>query len=266
MGGMTSALPAFTLFAVAIVVLIGLAIWSATSRAAVAERKRAEEESRQRAARAARRDWRYDATPQGDIRYRLHGTTPGGCDWSLEYDSDHSSSSSSPRLVFRAPRAGNGERAWAISDRGAHDMVRQGIGKVVIGGLAKLISLASNDMRDKRDFFFAAAEVETGIAEWQQRYVLIAQPGRFKRLVDRALARRILQWPAFKPTMSKKDNCFGAEAGPRGVQAHLYADGPSFEVIEHLVRIGEALADGTRSEFVAVSTQDDGHSAVPPSL
>lgn len=247
-------LPVFAWFGVAVAVMIVIGVLSAGSKLAAAERKRADEESRTRAVRGERRGWRYDPTPQGDIRYRFYGTTAGGSDWALEYDSDHSSSSSSPKLVFRVSMVATGEHAWAIFDRGAYDLVRSGVGKVVIGGLASLISLASDRMAKKRDFFYAASEVDTGISEWKKRYVLLAHAGQFKTLVDRSTARRILQWPAFKPSMSRRDNCFGAGCDPQGVEVHLYADGPSFEVIEHLVSIGETLADRTRSEFGGEST------------
>lgn len=210
------------------------------------ERERQEAESKRRGPRLQMNGWRYDGKPDGDIRYRVYGTSPGGQKWKLEFDSDHSSSSSSPRLRFRAETLTSSDNEWQLIDRWSFDVTRKGVGGALVGGLSAIGGALSKDFARQRDFFLKADERPGGSGELRERFALIAESARYDKLIDADTAARILTWPEFTPGMSKRDNCLSAGLGPEGMEVKLYVDGPSVEVIEQVVRLGEALADASR--------------------
>lgn len=235
----------FILIAGLVAAFIGYAWWWNQHGGGKEERERQELESRRRGPRLQMNGWRYDDTHEGDIRYRVHGTSPGGLAWTLEYDSDHSSSSSSPRLIFRVEALSCGDHEWNLMDRWSFDLTRKGVGGALVGGLSAIGGALSKAFARKREFYLNAAERPVGSAALRGRFVLIAESARYDNLIDAATESRILSWPEFKQSMSKRDNCLSAELGPEGLDVKLYADGPSVEVIEQMVRLGEALADAS---------------------
>lgn len=239
--------PAFMFLLIVAIMVAALAYgwWWNTRGGGKLERDRQEAESRRRAPRMQMNGWRYDDTHDGDIRYRLHGTSPGGIKWTVEYDSDHSSSSSSPRLRFRVDGSTCEDHEWELMDRWAFDLSRKGVAGAVIGGIAAIGSALSRDMARKRDFFLGATARPLGSPALRERFVVIAASARYDALIDAETEARILRWPEFKPSMSKPDNCLSAGLRPDGMEVKLYVDEPSVAVIEHLARLGEALADAT---------------------
>lgn len=211
-----------------------------------AMRLRHEAEARKRGPRLHMNGWRYDDTRDGDVRYRVHGTSAGGLSWVVEYDSDHSSSSSSPKLRFQIESLGDDDYAWQIIDRWSFDLARRGVGGALVGGLAAIGGALSKRFAKKCDFWLSADERPVGTAALRERFVLIAESARYDSLIDGEIENRILVWPDFKPSMSKPDNCLSAGLGPEGLEVKLYVDGPRVEVIEQVIRLGEALADGSR--------------------
>jgi len=236
----------FLLIIGAVVAIFVYAWWWNRHGGGKEEREHQEAESRRRGPRLQMNGWRYEGKPDGDIRYRVFGTTPGGLKWKLEYDSDHSSSSSSPRLRFRIETLTGDDHEWQLIDRWSFDVTRKGVGGALVGGLSAIGGALSSSFARQRDFYLKAGERPIGSAALRERFVLIAESARYDKLIDAEAEARILNWPDFKPSMSKRDNCLSADFGPQGMELKLYADGPSVEVIEQVVRLGEALADGSQ--------------------
>ncbi|MDX2220145.1 MAG: hypothetical protein SF172_14105 [Burkholderiales bacterium] len=235
----------FLLIVSLMVAALGYVWWWNTRGGGKLERDRQDAESRRRAPRLQMNGWRYNGTPDGDIRYRVYGTSPGGLKWKLEYDSDHSSSSSSPRLRLLVDSLTCAEHEWELMDRWSFDLSRKGVAGALIGGIAAIGSALSRDMAKKRDFFLGAEPRPVGSFALRERFVVVAASSRYDALIDAETEGRILNWPEFKGSMSKPDNCLSAGLRPNGMEVKLYVDGPSVEVIEQVVRLGEALADGT---------------------
>ena len=241
--------PAFMFLLIVAIMVAALAYgwWWNTRGGGKLARDRQEAESRRRAPRLQMNGWRYDGTHDGDIRYRVYSTTPGGLKWKLEYDSDHSSSSSSPKLRFLVDSLASVEHEWELMDRWSFDLSRKGVAGAFIGGIAAIGSALSRDVAKKRDFFLGADARPAGSAALRERFVLIAESARYDALIDPQTEARILTWPEFTQSLSKRDNCLSAGLRPDGMEVKLYVDGPSVEVIEQLVRLGEALADRSLS-------------------
>lgn len=240
------------IFAAVVVFFIGLIIYGrwwelhggGQIRRAAEERRKAE-----RAASARARGWQYegaiDGTIDGNIHYRIAGATADGTAWTIHYDSDHSSSSSTPKLIFSAPAlSGDGYR-WIIHDKKTFDITQKTGVRIMVGGLSKLVGAFSDSMKVKRDFYMNAIVVHAGSGEFCKRYVLAATDGRWSSLLNSEIERLILNWPEFKQTMSLRDNCFSAELAPQGLCITLYCDAPEFAVIEQMAKLGQRLSQET---------------------
>lgn len=236
----------FTLIASIIIAVLGYGWWWHRHGGGKAAREQEAAESRRRGPRLQMHGWRYDPTHDGDIRYRVNGTSPGGIAWTVEYDCDHSSSSSSPRLTFIAPELAAEEDEWVLMDRWSFDISRKGVGGAMIGGVSALGVVFSKVFARRRDFYLNASERPVGTPALRERFVVIAESSLYDALIDADAEARILVWPPFKQSMSRLDNCLSAGCGEKGVQVKLYVDGPSVDVIEQVVRLGEALADATK--------------------
>lgn len=231
------------LFPLLVAGFFGYAFWWTRFGGGRTERERQARFDRERGPRAHAQGWRYDNRAEGDIRYRIEGRTARGTPWTLAYDSDHASSSSRPALVFRTESPARGGHAWQITHRKAHELRRSAAGRAVTGTLVALLASLSRRLAQQREFMERAREVPAGSKPFRARFVLLATSADASRLIDSELERLILDWPQFKPSFSERDACFSAFLGPRGLEARLACDGPSFEVIEHLARLGQRLAD-----------------------
>ena len=202
------------------------------------ERRKADREASVKA-----RGWNYDGTIDGNIHYRISGVASVGTPWLIQYDSDQSSSSSTPRLSFIVAALAAPEYRWIIHDKPTYDVVQKRMIKAVIGGIVSLVGAFSDAMKIKRDFFERGRDLRAGSAEFRGRYVLASTDSRWAALLDSEIERGILAWPPFKQTMSRRDNCVSAELTPQGLCVHVYCDAPEMAVIEHMAKLGQRLTE-----------------------
>lgn len=235
--------------AVFVVILLAIVYghWWQTHGGGKLRRELRERRKLERAASARARGWRYDDTIRGDIHYRIESAAEETLPWSIHYDSDQSSSSSSPKLVFRSSAVTASAYEWTIHDKRTYDMLQKPGARLVIGGFAKLIGAFSDRMRILRDFYLSAQTLAAGSAAFQARYVLAAADPKWAALIDQEIERWILRWPPFTQSMSNRDNCFSAEFSHRGLKLQLYADAPDFVVIEQMAKLGQRLLAETRA-------------------
>lgn len=226
-----------------IVGMIGYGYWWHNFGDGKAQRDAEAKQASERKSRLLARGWEYEEVSEGDIRYRVRGRTEEGIEWVLHYDTDHSSSSSTPELLFRAASLATGHYVWHIDDRPSFELVQGKVMKAVISGLASVVSKLSETIRIKNEFYAAAKALPVGGSTFSKRFVLVAADARWSSLVDFETERLILNLPPFKPGMTRADNCLSAGLDPQGLMVKLYVDGPSTAVIEHIIRLGEALAD-----------------------
>ncbi len=239
---------AFIFFALSVVGIIAIAFfarWWNLHGGGKALREQEERRKRERAASASVRGWQYAPTITGDIHYRIRGQLEDGREWQMEYNSDQSSSSSSPKLIFRVPESAAHGYAWVIHDRRTWAFMQKGGVRAVASGILKLAGAFNDTMRARKEFFLNARILPAGSAGFREHFVLVAQDDRWAALVTPSIERQILNWPDFKQSMSSRDNCFSAELTDAGLKVQLFADAPDFAVIEHMVRLGQALAAGS---------------------
>lgn len=222
---------------------LGWALWSDRFGSGREARERQEKLAAQRPMRARAKGWRYDDTAEGDIRYRLHGTSPGGRAWTIAYDSDHSSSTSRPKLVFRAPHAGRDGIQWRLSSRRAYESLSGGAGRAILGALASVLARHSTTFAAHREFMQRAREIPAGSTRFRQRYVLYGVDSSAATLIDGDVERLVLAWPKFASGSANGDDALTLSLDADSLDATLACDGPTFEVIEHLAALGERLLD-----------------------
>jgi hypothetical protein len=242
-----SALIFFILIVALVAGIFAYAWWWNQHGGGKAAREQQEADAVKRGTRLKMNGWRYDPTHDGDIRYTISGTTPAGLAWKLVYDSDHSSSSSSPKLIFKVAGLKPATIQWQIMDRWSYDLTKKGLAGKVLGGLARLGGAMSAKLEERRQFHYASDERPVGSATLRSRYVLIAKDARYDALISPEVERMVLNWPPYQGSMTKPDNCLSAGLEEEGMQVMLHADGPSVEVIEQVVRLGMALADGSQA-------------------
>lgn len=232
-------------FAVALLVAlaVGYMFWSHFFGAAKRERERQGKLATERSQRARTLGWRYQDTADGRRPYRLHGTSPGGEPWTIEYDTDTPGRIPTPRLVFRVARTGRTDIAWRIADRGSYKLMHSLPGRAIIGVFLALITALSSMKVKLRQSPELTREIPAGSATFRQRFVMFGPDARAAKLVDAEVERMILGWPEFRSPLSRKDNSFSAALGPAGLEVKLACVNPDFAVIEHLARLGQRLVD-----------------------
>ncbi len=255
---MRNNLTVYLIVAAVAVFFIGLIIYGRWWEQHGGGKSRREKEIRRKEERVAgsrARGWNYDCTIDGNIHYRIAGEVPGGQPWTIHYDTDQSSSSSTPKLIFTASTLGDVGYQWIIHDKKTFDIAQKTGVRMIVGGLSKLVGAFSDSTKVKRDFYLNAVIIASGSAEFRKRFVVAAMEPRWSSLLDREIEGLILNWPDFKQTMSARDNCCSAELAPHGLRVTLYCDAPEFAVIEQLAKLGQRLMEESIRINSATSTE-----------
>lgn len=209
------------------------------------ERARRDDRLRiERERRARELGWRYDPTHDGDIRYRLGGTSPGGIEWRMHYDSDHSSSSSRPKLVWRAAALRAERTELALAAKRAYDAFTSGPGRTLVAGAAAVFGwLSRGKLGDFRDFVHEARPLAGGSARLRRRFVLAARDARYAGTIDAEVERLLLDWPRVDGKPFDPEHRLTGWLDGEGLRFECAIDGPPMAVCEQLARLGAAFAD-----------------------
>lgn len=231
-----------------IVLFLGLAgyllywVWLGTGKTANEHQLRLKAE---RGRWARQQGWQYEEVKSGDIAWRIHGTSAQGT-WTIEYDTDAASSSSTPKLNWRMPGPARGQITWAVMDVMQHNLMTQGAVGSVLRGMFSLLGA-----KEETEFFRNARPQALPAAgrDFNNRFVLLARRSGYGDLVDAHVAGLLLHWPAFESSFSRQDNALSARQDAQGVSVRLACDGPDFAVIAHLAELGNALAQRLPKQF-----------------
>jgi hypothetical protein len=228
-------------FILVLVLIIGCAIWWHNIGGGKQQREQAEREAAKRGTWVSLQGWRYEKPETGDIKSRIHGTTESGTQWVIEYDSDHGSSSSNPKLIFRADSLASTKWQWAITDQKMFAFTQKRAVKWLVTGLKSIIPRSGNNDAGTHFFFDKGRALRSGSSGFQARYVVSAVESKWLNLIDDDIERMILTWPEYKPRMSIPDNNFSAQLSPEGLRVQLFADSPSQNVIMQMAQLGKRL-------------------------
>jgi len=196
---------------------------------------------------ARQRGWRVETPDSGDIRYRLHGQTAGGVAWTLAFDSDQSSSSSSPRLIWRAEglKAARTElmigscRQWAGFSSGA--------AKLVFAGARRVLGSISTTVMDMSEFVEQATVSPYGSPAFREKFVIASRSPSIARALPERIEGLLLRWPAETGPKFDPARSVTVWLNASGLQVDCRIDGPAPPVADHVVAIGTALADALRN-------------------
>jgi hypothetical protein len=194
---------------------------------------------------ARQQGWQYEEVKSGDIAWRMHGTSAQGT-WTIEYDTDASSSSSTPKLNWRMPGPARGQVMWAVMDVVQHNLMTQSAVGSVLRGIVGLLGA-----KDETEFLRSARPQALPAAggAFNNRFVLLARRSGYSDLIDAQVAGLFLHWPAFETSFSSRDNALSARQDAQGVSVRLACDGPDFAVIAHLAELGNTLAQRLPKQF-----------------
>jgi hypothetical protein len=219
-------------------------------------RQREAAEARERPVRERRArelGWRYDGTPDGDIRYRFEGHGPDGLHWTMKFDSDHSSSSSSPELVWSAPGVKARRLEMMLGHRPRIESYTSGAARKVIGASNFLLGHVVGRPLQEMSEFVAAAVVTTAGAATEGIAIASRDAALARRLLqDTELMRLLRSWPRGMPKGFAPAKAVSAQLDGDGLHVKLQIDGPPLAACEQLAAVGEALAARLReARFVS---------------
>jgi hypothetical protein len=195
-----------------------------------------------RAIRARELGWRYDDARDGDIDFRMNGMTRG-IRWELVYDSDRSSSDSSPKVIWRWREMPARRIELAIMG-GMADRIAFGAAGRALIGLARRLGAGSRNHPDGDDFYQHALKVDSDLTVFQKEWIVRARkPARFRGVASHELAELLTRWPdhsqgrAFQPA-----GVVNLTYDPDGLSLHCGYGVEEMALLEHLVKIGCAVA------------------------
>ncbi len=201
-----------------------------------------QERAAERAARARELGWRYDGARDGDIDFRLSGTTRG-IRWELVYDSDRSSSESSPKVIWRWKEKPAQRIELSIMGAMADRVAFGAMGRALIG-FARRIRAKVHSHPDGDDFYQHALKVESDLTVFQKEWIVRARkPAHFRSVASHELAELLTRWPdhsmgrAFQPAA-----VVNLTYDHEGLSLHCGHGVEEMALLEHLVKIGCAVA------------------------
>ncbi|MCG6874451.1 MAG: hypothetical protein LJE97_05120 [Betaproteobacteria bacterium] len=215
--------------------------------------KRAQDaKEHRRAAERARRvrdlAWDYDPSREGDIQYRFRGVSPAGVAWQMHYDSNRSSKSARPTLVWRAETIGAARTELGIGGRRMYEAFTGGVARMLLSGAARVFGrLADGALHDLNEFVREARPLSAGSSRFRKDFVLVARDARYAGLVDADIERLVLDWPRSQGKRLAPDRALQLRLDQKGLHAQVQVDTPSMAVCEHLARLGEGIADRLRA-------------------
>ena len=226
-------------------------------------RQRAEEDERlRREAYAKRRGWRHESMPDGDIRYRFYGTTPGGKKWRLEYDSNYSSSDPQPRFRWRCETDNKSPAAYLqLGPPGSilfgaapvnNPLFARAIGAVVgaTAGSAfrnavgeELHSQLAAEAGERQAFLESAVTLPSANREFTETFqVIVADPVVGQNIFAADVQRALLVWSNLEEKIDP-----GRSVTLDGIGGKLtllvYYRGFDSELCEHMVFVGGKIAE-----------------------
>jgi hypothetical protein len=231
--------PALFSVVIALAVLSGFfALGYGLYRHGVLSKRHAEERRR----RARELGWAYDDTPEGNIDFRLSGTSHN-IRWELVYDSDRSSSESSPRVYWRWRERPVRRIEMALMSAAADKIAFGPLGRSIIG-FARKFGVKSKSHPDGDDFYDHALKVESDLSVFQEQWIVRARrPSLFRSIASHDIAALLTQWPS---------SAYRKPFNPAVTVNLLYDhDGLTLEcslgvlempLLEHLVKLGTAVA------------------------
>jgi hypothetical protein len=225
---------------------VGLFAWILLwARKHAAQREDAERRERPvRERRARELGWRFDGRPEGDIRYRFEGTAADGLRWTMKFDSDAGSSSSTPKLVWQLPGVRTERLELMIGHRTMLQSLTDGAARKLVGAANFALGrLVGRPLQELHEFAGAAEVFALGSSAADGLALACRDPGLAQRLRrDGELLRLLSAWPRGLAPGFDAAQAVSAKLDHDGLTVRVNIDGPPMTACEQLARLGERLA------------------------
>jgi hypothetical protein len=232
----------FVVAAAFIALMVWVVRWAKHQEARKALQEKPNAALRERRAREL--GWRYDGSHHGDIRYRFFGSSKG-VTWELKYDSDASSSTSDPKVIWICSSLAAQQTEFVISNGKYFEVMQTPIAQKIAAGAARLARAVAKGALDDTLEFLQQANVQTvGSAAFRTQLKAISRsPVVFGHFLDAEMEHLLLSWPQ---AVEAKFDPFAAVTVTQdttGLRIECRYDSTDLPLFEHLVKIGEGLID-----------------------
>ena len=188
--------------------------------------------------------WRYDPTYDGDIRYRFAGSTRQGQTWEMRYDSDASSSSSTPKLIWEITSLRVVQTSFEISQGKTFELMQHsGARKAAAVAASIAWAVGSATAQDAISFYRDAKIQPLGSARFRNKWKVIARNlADVSGLLDAETEDLLLNWPMAVERQFDPQSSVVVTRGPKGLRIECRYDSTDMPLFEHIVKLGEAIA------------------------
>jgi hypothetical protein len=222
----------------AVVAALALVVWLVLGRRAAAT---AGGDAASRAARAAALGWTYDDSADGDTLFVMKGEE-AGVKWKVSYRAGDPGDGDRPTLTWATRSVQGSATELRLIGRNRYERGKANI-EPAKERLTSLILSAREiaDAQERAAFLERTPPADTGSAAFRDKFTLVARNQRLARaLVDTAAESMLLEWPA--GTVADPGNSISAWLDWKGLRIDVEDRGASMATVEHLVRLGVALA------------------------
>jgi hypothetical protein len=194
-----------------------------------------------REARAAALGWTYDATPDGDALFTFKGEE-AGVKWKLSCRTGDPGEGERPTLTWATRSVQGTATELRLIGRSRYERGKANI-EPVRERLSSLILSAREiaDAQERAGFLERTPPAVVGSHEFRERFTVVARNQRLARaLFDPATEALISEWPP--ETVADAAGAVSAWLDWKGLRIDVETGEASMATIEHLVRVGMALA------------------------
>jgi hypothetical protein len=194
-----------------------------------------------RPARAAELGWQYDAAPDGDALFTFKGED-AGVKWKLSYRAGDAGAGERPTLTWATRSVQGTATELRLIGRSRYERGKANI-EPIRERLSSLILSAREiaDAQERAAFLERTPPAVVGSEAFRDAFTVVARNQRLARaLFDPATEALISDWPA--GTIADASAAVSAWLDWKGLRIDVEAGDVSMPTIEHLVRIGLALA------------------------
>ena len=214
----------------------GAAMWRMRGRPAAGGEAPASRE-----ARAATLGWSYEGAPDGEAHFTFKGDE-SGVKWKLSYRSGDADAGERPTLTWATRSVQGSATELRLIGRERYERGKANI-EPIRERLSSLILSAREiaDAQERAAFIERTTPAQVGSERFRSAFTVIARNQRLARaLFDPATESLIAEWPA--RTVAEPAAAVSAWIDWKGLRIDVETQNASMDTIEHLVRVGIALA------------------------
>jgi hypothetical protein len=199
-----------------------------------------------RASRAMELGWRYQGTYEGDIRYRFSGSTATGQPWELRYDSDASSSNSTPKIIWEITALKAKRIEFIISKAQTDDILQNSVGRSMAATISLISRAVGASDNGYADFLKAESSQPIGSYRLRQKFRIRARTSQdVLHLFDTKIESLMLNWPN---TVEKNFDPHSVKItqDAKSLRIEFGYDTSDMPLFEHVVKLGSEIASKIR--------------------